>query len=105
MAFKFNRSRNEPMSEINVTPFVDVKLVLLIIFMVHLILLLRGHERNTFKNDKLKVISFFAKKARGSFARFIIEDKPKKIEDLTSFSGLGYQFSEINSKNEIIFTR
>ena len=58
-----------------------------------------------FKNDKLKVISFFAKKARGSFARFIIEDKPNKIEDLTSFSGLGYQFSEINSKNEIIFTR
>ena len=34
MAFKFNRSRNEPMSEINVTPFVDVMLVLLIIFMV-----------------------------------------------------------------------
>ena len=34
MAFKFNRSRKEPMSEINVTPFVDVMLVLLIIFMV-----------------------------------------------------------------------
>ena len=34
MAFKMNRSRNEPMSEINVTPFVDVMLVLLIIFMV-----------------------------------------------------------------------
>ena len=34
MAFKFNHSRNEPMSEINVTPFVDVMLVLLIIFMV-----------------------------------------------------------------------
>ena len=34
MAFKFNRSRNEPMSEINVTPFVDGMLVLLIIFMV-----------------------------------------------------------------------
>ena len=34
MAFKFNRERNEPMSEINVTPFVDVMLVLLIIFMV-----------------------------------------------------------------------
>ena len=31
MAFKLNRSRNEPMSEINVTPFVDVMLVLLII--------------------------------------------------------------------------
>ena len=34
MGFKLNRSRNEPMSEINVTPFVDVMLVLLIIFMV-----------------------------------------------------------------------
>ena len=33
MAFKFNRSSKEPMSEINVTPFVDVMLVLLIIFM------------------------------------------------------------------------
>ena len=34
MAFNFNRSKKEPMSEINVTPFVDVMLVLLIIFMV-----------------------------------------------------------------------
>ena len=34
MAFKFNRSNRDPMSEINVTPFVDVMLVLLIIFMV-----------------------------------------------------------------------
>ena len=34
MAFTINRSSNKPMSEINVTPFVDVMLVLLIIFMV-----------------------------------------------------------------------
>ena len=34
MAFNFKRSKNEPMSDINVTPFVDVMLVLLIIFMV-----------------------------------------------------------------------
>ena len=34
MAFKLKRSTREPMSEINVTPFVDVMLVLLIIFMV-----------------------------------------------------------------------
>ena len=32
MAFIINRSKKEPMSEINVTPFVDVMLVLLIIF-------------------------------------------------------------------------
>ena len=34
MAFKFRHSAKEPISEINVTPFVDVMLVLLIIFMV-----------------------------------------------------------------------
>ena len=34
MSFKIKRSLREPMSEINVTPFVDVMLVLLIIFMV-----------------------------------------------------------------------
>ena len=34
MAFNLRRSAKEPISEINVTPFVDVMLVLLIIFMV-----------------------------------------------------------------------
>ena len=34
MAFNLKRSEREQMSEINVTPFVDVMLVLLIIFMV-----------------------------------------------------------------------
>ena len=34
MGFKLKSSKNDPMSEINVTPFVDVMLVLLIIFMV-----------------------------------------------------------------------
>ena len=34
MAFKLKRSSREPMREIKVTPFVDVMLVLLIIFMV-----------------------------------------------------------------------
>ena len=34
MAFNLKRSEREPMSEINVTPFVDVMIVLLIIFMV-----------------------------------------------------------------------
>ena len=34
MAFKLKKSQRDPMSEINVTPFVDVMLVLLITFMV-----------------------------------------------------------------------
>ena len=42
MAFKLRRSAKEPISEINVTPFVDVMLVLLIIFMVTAPLLTDG---------------------------------------------------------------
>ena len=34
MSFQSNRSSKEPMSEINVTPFVDVMLVLLIISLI-----------------------------------------------------------------------
>ena len=43
---RFGRQRRRPMSEINVTPFVDVMLVLLIIFMVTAPLLTVGVEIN-----------------------------------------------------------
>lgn len=43
---RFSRQRRRPMSEINVTPFVDVMLVLLIIFMVTAPLLTVGVEVN-----------------------------------------------------------
>lgn len=43
---RYTRSRSAPMSEINVTPFVDVMLVLLIIFMVTAPLLTVGVEVN-----------------------------------------------------------
>ena len=46
MGFKLKSSKNDPMSEINVTPFVDVMLVLLIIFMVAAPLLTVGVEIN-----------------------------------------------------------
>ena len=55
MAFKFNRSSKELMSEINVTPFVDVMLVLLIIFMVLSPLLIQGIEVNLPKTDTTKM--------------------------------------------------
>jgi len=48
---RFRRGRNRPMSEINVTPFVDVMLVLLIIFMVTAPLLTVGVEVNLPKTD------------------------------------------------------
>ena len=53
MAFKLNRSKNEPMSEINVTPFVDVMLVLLIIFMVTAPLLTVGVQVDLPESSRL----------------------------------------------------
>ena len=60
------------------------------------------------KNDKLKVISFFAKKARGLMVRYILDTDVKSIEDLKGFNYEGYSFSEEYSnmdKNELVFIR
>ena len=58
------------------------------------------------KNGKYKVISFYAKKARGLMSRFIIQNKLTKIEQLSDFNLEGYQFDESQSEgNELIFTR
>ncbi len=53
-----------------------------------------------FKNGKLKIISFFAKKARGSMARFAIDTNVKTIEDLKGFDYDGYHYSEAYTVNE-----
>tara|TARA_B100000787_G_C16175635_1_gene288862 strand:- start:1008 stop:1745 length:738 start_codon:yes stop_codon:yes gene_type:complete len=58
-----------------------------------------------FKNGKLKVISFFAKKARGEMVNFLITNKINKSDNLKSFSNLGYQFSEETEKGVFLFTR
>ena len=58
------------------------------------------------KNGKYKVISFYAKKARGLMARYIIENKPQTIEDLKSFNVDGYYFdAESSLKGELVFKR
>ena len=60
-----------------------------------------------YKNGKLKIISFFAKKARGSMVRFIVDSEAKTAEDLKAFDYDGYRFSQEEStkKNELVFTR
>ena len=58
------------------------------------------------KNGRLKVISFYAKKARGMMARYIIQNKPKKGEDLFNFCSDGYIFSEKHSTiSQPVFVR
>lgn len=59
------------------------------------------------KNDKLKVISFFAKKARGSMVRYIIDSNATSLEDIKGFNLDGYQFSKEHTlkENEPVFIR
>lgn len=58
------------------------------------------------KNGQYKVISFFAKKARGMMARYIIQNRLTDVSDLKNFDTAGYQFSQEKSKgNELVFTR
>lgn len=58
------------------------------------------------KNGKYKVISFYAKKARGLMARYIIQNQLKGAEDLKSFNTDGYYFDAASSmKGELVFKR
>ena len=59
-----------------------------------------------YKDGKLKIISFFAKKARGMMVRYIIDTDAKTIDDLKGFNYEGYQFDANLSKgNHLVFTR
>ena len=61
-----------------------------------------------FKNGKLKIISFYAKKARGSMVRYILDKEVETIEDLKGFNYDDYGYSEQYSdleNNELVFVR
>lgn len=59
-----------------------------------------------FKNGQYKIISFFAKKARGLMARYIIQQRITTPEQLKAFDLAGYQYSsEQSSANEMVFLR
>ena len=59
------------------------------------------------KHDQLKVISFFAKKARGSMVRYILDTDAKTLEDIKGFDRDGYLFSQEHTlkANEPVFIR
>jgi len=58
------------------------------------------------KNGQYKIISFFAKKARGLMARYIIQNQITTIEQVKNFDLAGYQFSnDLSQGNELVFTR
>ena len=58
------------------------------------------------KGGKYKIISFFAKKARGQMARFIIERELTEPADLKKFRTGGYRYNKAESSaRELVFTR
>lgn len=63
-------------------------------------------EFKDYKDGKLKIISFFAKKARGMMVRYIIDTNAETIDDLKGFDYDGYKFDANLSKgNTLVFTR
>ncbi|WP_028117680.1 peroxide stress protein YaaA [Ferrimonas senticii] len=59
-----------------------------------------------FKNGQYKIISFYAKKARGLMARFLIEQRPTDVKQLEAFDYAGYRFSaEQSSADTLVFLR
>ncbi|MGA9326232.1 MAG: peroxide stress protein YaaA, partial [Salegentibacter sp.] len=53
-----------------------------------------------FKNGKLKIISFYAKKARGSMVRYIIDKDATTLDEIKGFDYDGYRFSEEYTEKE-----
>nr|WP_297911904.1 peroxide stress protein YaaA [uncultured Allomuricauda sp.] len=59
------------------------------------------------KNDNLKVISFFAKKARGLMVRYVLDINAKTLDEIKGFDYDGYLFSQEHTvkPNQPVFVR
>ena len=63
-------------------------------------------EFKDYKDGKLKMISFFAKKARGLMVRYIIDTDAETIDDLKQFNYEGYAFdANLSKENKLVFIR
>jgi cytoplasmic iron level regulating protein YaaA (DUF328/UPF0246 family) len=63
-------------------------------------------EFKDYKDGKLKMISFFAKKARGLMVRFLLDTQATSIEDLKLFNYEGYAFdANLSTPTKLVFTR
>jgi len=59
-----------------------------------------------YKNGNYKIISFFAKKARGSMTRYLIENRIDSPKDIMGFDYDGYKYSKSEStKHSPVFLR
>jgi uncharacterized protein len=59
-----------------------------------------------YKNEQYKVISFFAKRARGLMVRYAIQKRIKDVHKLEAFSSEGYAFNEsLSTPDRLVFRR
>jgi hypothetical protein len=59
-----------------------------------------------FKNGQYKIISFFAKRARGLMARYAIQHQAKTPKALQGFDVEGYRFApEVSGEDTLVFRR
>ncbi len=58
------------------------------------------------KNGEYKVVSIFAKLARGYMTRFILDTNASTLDDIKAFDYEGYQYSEhLSTERELVFIR
>ena len=58
------------------------------------------------KHGQEKIISFYAKNARGAMARFIIQNRLQREEDLKKFDLDGYVYNaEKSNEGKLVFIR
>jgi cytoplasmic iron level regulating protein YaaA (DUF328/UPF0246 family) len=58
------------------------------------------------KDGQFKIVSFYAKRARGLMAAFMVKNRLQKIEALKNFNAEGYAFNSKLSKDDtLVFTR
>jgi uncharacterized protein len=59
-----------------------------------------------YSNGTYKILGFYAKKARGSMASFIVKNRISKPEDIKAFSEDGYQYNDsYSTDDQWVFTR
>jgi cytoplasmic iron level regulating protein YaaA (DUF328/UPF0246 family) len=58
------------------------------------------------REDGLKMIGLFAKKARGAMAKFMVQNRVETVEGLKEFNADGYRFrSDLSGENDWVFSR
>ncbi|WP_025994640.1 peroxide stress protein YaaA [Pseudomonas viridiflava] len=63
-------------------------------------------EFKDLKNGQYKIISFYAKKARGMMSRFVIEERIDSPEALRAFDVQGYRYNaELSTPSKLVFLR